>query len=784
MMGRTAIRNMLAASAAAAPLLFSVAHAASSTASTVADAGAVPIQEIVVTATKTAQKVSKVPISISAYSRTQMDTLGVKSVDDIVRLTPGLTLTQRNPSTTIISIRGIESPVGAGTTGIYIDDTPIQVRNIGYFPNNTYPEIFDLDRVEVLRGPQGTLFGSSSEGGAVRFITPSPSLNKYSVYARAEASGTQDGSPSYETGVAVGGPIVQDVLGFRVSAWARHDGGWIDRVNDLSGALVQPDANYQDAYVLRGAVTWAPTPRLRITPAIYYQAVSRNDTDLNWSTLSNPSDGRFESGAPLHQPSSDRFVLPTLKLEYDFGGVLFTSNTSYFERESRVKLDYSTVVPSILSGNTAIIVPGYTSLTNEIDKQQNWSEEARLQSSDPNARLNWVAGVYLARQRQSAFEGIGGQDTNFLSETLFGVPTLAAFGSNNVGIYSFIGTNSAVDTEVAGFGEVNYALTPQLKLTAGVRVSREEFKFANYQTGPFNTGTTQAQNAKSDTPVTPKVSLTYQVTHDTLVYATAAEGYREGGGNAQLPVSLCAAALSAIGSSGAPETYNSDSLWSYEGGAKGKLFDGRLQYEASGFYIDWKNIQQQVQLTRCGFEYVANLGGATSAGFDLQAQLRATDDLTLGLAVGYDDAHYTSTIYPGAVHSTGPNSVLVSSGDTLGNAPWTVTVTGEYDFDLFGAHGGYLNGTYLYTSHNNGRSAYLNPESVSYDPGLPNLPAASLVNLRLGDRFNNWDMSVFANNVLGASTIVARYDETVGNPIVRYATERPRVVGVTASYRY
>jgi len=209
------------------------------------------IEEVVVTATRRVENVQKVPLSISAFSDVKMDVLGVKNFAQLAKFTPGVTY---DPDTNNVYIRGIDSTAGSGTTGIYIDDTPIQVRNLGFSSNNTLPSVFDLQRVEVLRGPQGTLFGAGSEGGTVRYIMTQPSLTDYSGIARSELEFTQDGQPSYEEGAAFGGPVVDDVLGFRVSGWYRRDGGWIDQVNYRTGLTTVPDANSTDTYVLRGAL--------------------------------------------------------------------------------------------------------------------------------------------------------------------------------------------------------------------------------------------------------------------------------------------------------------------------------------------------------------------------------------------------------------------------------------------------------------------------------------------------------------------------------------------------
>src|SRR6202162_4289504 len=231
------LRTLIAGSGAC---LATLAYANDATTAEPAATGG--LEEIVVTATRREENISKVPISVTAFSQDMIDQKGIKDFQDIVRFTPGVSID--TSGTNAISIRGISSSGGAGTTGVYIDDTPIQMRALGFNPDDTLPKTFDLDRVEVLRGPQGTLFGAGSEGGTVRYIMMQPSATAESTYARSELSYTQHGAPSYEAGVAHGGPIVDGTLGFRVSAWYRRDGGWIDRVDPTTGAVVDANANH------------------------------------------------------------------------------------------------------------------------------------------------------------------------------------------------------------------------------------------------------------------------------------------------------------------------------------------------------------------------------------------------------------------------------------------------------------------------------------------------------------------------------------------------------------
>src|SRR3979490_593373 len=221
-------------------------------ATTVEPAATGGLEEIVVTATRREESINRVPISVTAFNEEMIDQKGIKDFQDVVRFTPGVSIDTRG--TNAIWIRGISSSAAAGTTGIYIDDTPIQMRALGFNPDDALPKTFDLDRIEVLRGPQGTLFGAGSEGGTVRYIMTQPSVTKESTYARAEVSFTRHGDPSYEAGIAHGGPIVNDVLGYRASVWYRYDGGWIDRIDPTTLDVVDHRSNHANSIAARLAL--------------------------------------------------------------------------------------------------------------------------------------------------------------------------------------------------------------------------------------------------------------------------------------------------------------------------------------------------------------------------------------------------------------------------------------------------------------------------------------------------------------------------------------------------
>ncbi|HLY52227.1 MAG TPA: TonB-dependent receptor plug domain-containing protein, partial [Steroidobacteraceae bacterium] len=275
-------------------------------------APATGLQEVVVTATRREESLSRVPISVTALTQEGLDDRGIKDFSEVARFTPGVNFD--TSGTNNISIRGISGTGGAGTTGIYIDDTPIQMRALAFSPDEALPKSFDIDRVEVLRGPQGTLFGSGSEGGTVRYITTQPSVTKSSIYSRMEFSGTERGDPSYEAGVAVGGPLIEGTLGARLTVWYRRDGGWIDQVDPYTLRTVQFNANHEENALVRLAALWAPNEHWSVTPSIYYQDRKRHNGEDYWPLYSNPGNNQFANADPNARNSPDRFYLPALKI--------------------------------------------------------------------------------------------------------------------------------------------------------------------------------------------------------------------------------------------------------------------------------------------------------------------------------------------------------------------------------------------------------------------------------------------------------------------------------------
>ncbi len=771
-------------------LMFPAALYAQSTGSSGAD-------EIVVTATRQSQAISRVPISVTALAQESLDNQGIRNIDDVMRFTPGLTLSRNGFGTqATVSIRGISSNVGAGTVGVYVDDTPIQTRAFGYTSTNAYPRLFDLERLEVLRGPQGTLFGAGSMGGTIRFITPDPDLSKTTAYGRSEVGLINGGATNYELGAAVGGPLIEDKLGFRASVSYRRDGGWIDRVDQFTGAVLDKNANKQDSIVARAALTLAATENFKITPSIIYQDTRLRDTYTFWDTISSdrpdpanpansdPANSEYRNGQRLRQPDNDRYMLPALKLEYNGDGFDVISNTSYFKRTHIAKNDYTNLMAGLyVDDNTVPGFPDYEAWANMQNKYKSFAQEIRIQSNDSTSRFTWVVGGFYNKLTQNGDQTISDPQMARLFQVAYGNPNMTVFDETGMdlidGQYSFVADFNTVDKQLAAFGEVTYELFDGFKAIAGLRYSRSRYSSTNFVSGPFNYGTVADFGKGGENPLTPKFGLSWQIDSANMVYATVAKGFRVGGANPVIPVQPCQTDLDNRGySNGAPTSYGADSLWSYEVGSKNRLFGGATQIAASAFYVKWNNIQRNVYLGGCALQFTDNLGVAVSKGFDISVTQRVFDGFTVNV-----QASYTNSTFDKDIYGRLDRLPQVRKGNALQNQPWTVVVGAEYrtpvgsnNNEAYARVDYNYRGGQMLTSNRDPLTSSFNP--VNFDPDPTNN-----FNVRVGTQMGPLDLSVFATNLFNDHPALTRYAEG-GDPVFRQTTVTPRTIGVTAAFRY
>ncbi|HZV18138.1 MAG TPA: TonB-dependent receptor [Sphingobium sp.] len=865
-----------------------------------ADAG-----DIIVTATRQGDiAISRVPMSIVAESQERLDQQAIKTAQDISRIVPALRIEEVSASSSNISIRGVRSEVGSATTGVYIDDTALQARALrgttsggGVF----LPPIFDLERVEVLKGPQGTLYGGSSQGGTVRFITPAPNLSRFSVTARTEINSVDHGDIGYEGGLAVNVPLVTDELGLRVSGFHRRYGGYIDYKDRRdTSKIVEENGNWREQQVFRAALAWEPSDSLRITPAYYFardKLNSLNEVYRSIPSYTTPAYGTYQDAAPAGSPANapgrgsplfgrytgtgpgggllpagytpppgggivtdipgaegrrvfihpahtypalnlgpydsievtnvgdnytgpitrepsgriNKMHLGSLTLDWDLGPAQLMSVTSYLKDSGR-----GAFASALISSISVTAIPGYHPSVNtpylfdtvrpitstfffDAEREAK-SQEIRLTYPQDDNGLSFVAGVYYSdastvstninisdrsAPREAAFN---------IGQTFFPIHSAAQIASNNQQEQ----VQLLDETSMALYGEATYAVTEKLKLIAGIRFSREDIRYSLRTWGlltnsPFGVGTF-IEGAAVEHPITPKISIAYQATPDNLFYATVSKGYRPGGVQGQANPAICANDMAALNITETPSSYGSDTVWNYEAGAKVRMFDRALQLSGSVFYVQWNKPQTPYRLPTCNFEYVTNIGGAYSRGFDLQGTLRAMRGLTLDFSVGYTDARFTQDVYT-LPNDQGERSLLVGKDMRLLEVPaWTGTVGARYDFDLNDTWKSYVFGAYQYTgSYTN----TLGPGVLSYSPDVFKTPSIDNVTARLGVSNSTFDISLFVDNLFGNKTL--RPNDLVGRtscrtndcsiygtyyPLVHGTTMRPRTIGLTVQARY
>ena len=709
------------------------------------------IQEIIVTAAQRDELQNGVPISMAVWTPQAIEASGAKDFATLADLTPGVEFDAYPDYSagieTNVAIRGVNSKDGS-TTAIYIDDTPIPTDPASSF-GREYPMLFDLERVEVLRGPQGVSFGEGAEGGAVRFITVQPSLTNYSGFANSEFSETARAAPSYEVGAAVGGPLIRDVLGFRLGASLRRDGGFVDRVDPYTDTIVDKNSNWVRSEGGNAAVTIAPSESLQITPSFRYQSTDVHDTSAFFLSLSDPALGVLRNGSGLTQYYSDRFTLVSLKAAAALGPADLGSVTAYNQRHA-----------SALEDNASLDGLNQTGYANAkadpvwLD-QTVLSQELRLTSSDRTARLSWIAGASYVHAHYEERQDIA-------------TSALADGGALN--------GKQLVDrvrSQVGAYVEVDLRLRQRLTASVGARVERDSYD-SFQQVEPISSlvGEQNFSISGAATPVTPRFNLAYQADANSLYYATVAKGYRMGGPNDTVGVA-CPVST--------PLTYRPDSVWSYEIGAKNSLFDEHLQVDSGVFYIAWQNMQLPIPLTNCGLGFTVNAGTATSDGFDLGLQVALSGHLKVSLTTAYTNAHYDETI-------TLNNLVVVARGDAIGalplvTPPWSVTTSAAYEMAIAGARVT-LSAQDAFHSRNPGPFASDNPMAVTYAPTRRVNPSTNLLNLRAAAVWSDFELSLFVNNALDSQPTLQVRNHVSTDSLLYATTFRPRTIGMAGRWRF
>jgi outer membrane receptor protein involved in Fe transport len=742
------------------------------------------IDTVIVTARKRDEAISKVPASITAFSSQTLQTFHIQSFTDYATKAPNLSFSYGGGPTGIsqartVAIRGItgQNLEGtAGATGFYIDDTPL--------PGSVDPRVLDVDNVEVLKGPQGTLFGESSLGGNVRLITKKPNLETNSGSIQAEAGLTSHGGSADGGFSAIGNFVVKpDQLAIRAVGFYNHDAGYLTRTyptDPNSPGVTDPSLTVPRTSVGdQGAVTsygGSITALLKVTDKldVRFRIMGQDQEDHGFPAAFAPlpaftPDYTLNRAVNYQPKATDLWALPSLDFTYHGAGFTIINSTSYFYRQTEDREDSTYGTEQIFG-----IAPypgqefnyGVSSLPNQpyiwIGKhsQREYTNEFRV-SFDPIHNLSGTVGVFYSHT-----------DVRFsIPDTIVqGLP--AATAENEVvgpwpnGLI-WNQQNPGTQEDVSIFGELYYKFLDKFTLTLGGRQYWLKQTADFTANGFMNFGQTLSDpQHNSQSGFDPKVGLAYQATDAAMFYASASKGFRAGGSQAFAP--FCQSANISVTDI---TNLKSDSLWSYEGGAKIQLNNPGILISASGFHIDWSNIQQQVALP-CGSYFDINGKSATVNGGELEASGRLTHDLSVRFGLGYESTDITN---PGALSDVG----IKPGSRILGTPAWSVTVGAAYTHTLFDGYDGFASIDYSYTGDS---VALLNGGGGAESTR----PAYGLVNGRFGVKWGDQELSVNAKNLGNAKPNLgdigyvgyAQFNTTTGSVIPQVATLQPTTVTI------
>jgi outer membrane receptor protein involved in Fe transport len=741
------------------------------------------IEEIVVTAERHVSTVQKTPISITAISGAQLQARGLTSVEDVIKELPGVSVRSSGPGQTEYEARGLSSTGGAApTVGFYLNDVPMSPPAAAQTGKIVIdPDLYDIQSVEVLRGPQGTLFGSGSMGGTIRVLTAQPNFSGYGGSIEATTSGTAGGNrPNAGVNAAVNIPVT-DKFALRIVGTDSERSGWIDRVvvDDIPtlplapGSAVQVRNNIQDAPVksiahdvntedlqgFRISALWKPSDDTTVKGMFLYQDLSMGGYD----EFDQPPGAKYQAhytSFNTDEPFSDVTKVLSLTAEHDFGFATLTSDTGFWKRNERQSQDASESVYTL----------GYTPLLNlpytEHDITQQFSEEIRLASPESSERFKWVAGAFYDDLKSLWVE----YSRNDYIQNVDGIPNGTLFESYNP--YEI--------RQIAFFANVAYKIIPTVEFSAGFRFNRYENQVDLAEWGYVGlepAEPAQAQKTKSAAnSVTPKFNVSWTPTPDLLTYITASEGYRPGGLNQQVPAGLCGAT---------PAAYNADSVWNYEVGEKAKLFNGLVTLNSDFYYDTWSNIQQLL-LLNCGYEYYDNAGNGRTFGPEVELTAKLTPELTVSANGAYTDAKITKPvallaqgIVAGALPGSNPTCLSVANCQIpILNVPnytgsvsliYTTTVMDKYQF------------TGRITDN------YIGPVTDEDYYPLVHLPPDDIINLRGSLSKGAWTVALFVNNLTNKHAAISSNNTSFqfNTPgFARYSTNQPLTGGIDLSYKF
>lgn len=709
--------------------------------------GASQIEEVVVTAQKRAERLQEVSGAITALGEQQIDRLGIRTLNDLMTNVPSLQVAEVGPGESEVSLRGMVTGYGlAPTVSLYVDETPLDLRS-DIRAAASLPDMFDVDRIEVLRGPQGTLYGSSSLGGTIKVINKRPDPAAWSANLEAGITATDGGDPGYALKGAVNIPLSENVA-VRLVGVRQEVGGFVDRVTPTDwydptphDPVTKRNINDFESTSFRGVLEWRAGNGWTIRPSFSYEEGDSGGRN-SFETNRRP----YEQGLLLDESFKRKLKIANLVIEKELGFANLISSTSWLDKRSFSLNDYSGFAAQLSDAFIGSPLPLYGLLSINPVNYEQITQEIRLVSTG-SGRLGWIVGAYFNDTDQYVGQFMHDAAYATFINDLFGiVPPMD--------IYNYDQHNN--DRQYAAFGELDFSLTDRLHLIAGARFYNLKQRFEQVSSGAF-AGPSQPLTRAGTDGVNPKVSLKFQASSDAMVYATAAAGFRPGGPNPEI-VGPCTLA------SVYKPSYDNDKVWNYEVGAKLSSPALRGFLNLAAYQIDWQDIQQSVVDPGCGSLFTANVGQARSRGVEAEMGVQPTGNTLLSAGISYTDAVFTR-ISDGFVGAT-----PITAGDRVTDVPrLQVNLAGEWRFPILSQATGYLRADAHHTSSAPGNLTDRSERTLR--------KSYTLLNAAAGVQFGSYDLALTVRNL--SNEVIYVGTEPYGTLFGYVLVGQPRTFGLT-----
>ena len=752
-------------------------------------------QEVVVTATLRAQNLQDIPFSINAQTEEDIQRSGATNLETLSRNVAGLTIQNLGPGQSQVAVRGVsagqivrDQPGVKEQVGVYLDDSVI---SLSLFTPDL--DLYDLNRVETLRGPQGTLFGSGSVGGTIRYITNQPSLTRMEGSLEANINLVDGGDVGGALRGMVNAPVSDDVAIRAVGYYQRY-GGFIDAFGPAGGE------NVNDGHRAGGriAILLQPADNITITPRILYQEVDANGFNRQevFNLYSNPfttpprTFNEREQYLLLRENFRDRTFIADLNINLELGDVTLTSISSYVNRDITVSRDASALTHSVSIdlgyAAGALNIPSNLVDTTDLET---FTQEARI-ATNGDGPFNFVAGVFYSHTARFYTQRLPTPGYDAFTDARFGAGTSAAVANGFPANSPYNSDLPYSINQYAAFGEATWDITDQLHLTAGGRVY-DFSETRRFKSGGLFSNLDNRVDETSSSGFSPRFILSYEPAENLRINAQASKGFRLGGVNDPLNLPLCTPTDAAL--FGGFQDYDDETLWNYEVGVRGRR--GGLNFSAAAFYTDISNLQVTLDAGSCSSRIVFNVPEAHSQGLEFELSAEPVEGLNFSLNGTILEAEFDSTL-PGALAAT----TGIREGNRLPSVPkFQLSASASYEFPISDGAQAYFGASYQHVG-----SRYTQPSDQENNPrtfvsGLPfngatgagatvidlRLPSYDYINLSAGiDWDNGFSAMIYVTNLTDENALLSFDRERGGRARLGFNVGQPRIIGITLRKRF